>query len=117
MEIKGKITIFPEAKEVEGKTKIFCRGTLSSKGEDGKYINKSVSIRFAGKQFPEEKVNQLKTEECYSLEIEEGFLAVDSFVINGKERRELSIVVLSGKLKGHKPVAKREEVVDEDLPF
>lgn len=126
MEIKGKITIFPEARKIklengEEKTLIICKGTISNKTEDGKYLNKSVLVKLASTKFPEEKVNLLKPEECYELNVESGFLSVESFKgKDGKERRDLSIVVLEGKLTGHKPVQKRpveEQVIDEDLPF
>lgn len=125
MELKGKITIFPERREItleDGSKKeiLVIKGTISNKGEDDTYKNKSVLVKFAGKHFPEEKVNQLKTDECYSLEVESGFLGVEIYDTKQGQRRELSIVVLEGKLTGHKPVERKPvEVapVDSDLPF
>lgn len=124
MELKGKITIFPELKERENENGekipyILCRGTISSKSENG-YINKSVVVNFAGDNFPADKVNQLDPEKCYSLEIEKGFLAVREFETAVATRRELEIVVLAGKLTGSKKVerpAKEEKVSSGDLPF
>lgn len=121
MELKGKITIFPEMKEGkndkgESENYIVCRGTISSKSESGEYLNKSVNVRFAGSNFPKDKVNKLNPEKCYKLEIEEGFLSV----VQVKERRDLEIVVLKGKLSDPKlvnRVAPEEKPVDADIPF
>lgn len=124
MELKGKITIFPELKEKEndkGEKEgfIVCRGTISSKvGES--YINKSVNVVFAGKKFPKEKVNKLETNKCYSLEIIDGFLGVKEIVSANGTRRDLEIVVLDGKLTGSKEVVRKEvevEAPSDDLPF
>ena len=125
MEIKGKITIFPERRQItleDGTQKeiVQVKGTISNK--DGEvYKNKSVLVKFSGKQFPEEKINQLKDTECYSLEVEKGFLGVEIYDTKHGERRDLSLIILEGKLTGHKPVEKRESPkeapVDSDLPF
>lgn len=125
MDLKGKITIFPEVKEREledGKVESFiaCRGTISSKNEKGGYINKSVNVKFSGKEFPKEAVNKLSPEECYSLDVEEGFLSVSEFETSKGTRRELEIVVLKGKLLDHKVVQRKEPEVKEGkdgLPF
>lgn len=125
MDIKGKITIFPERREItleDGSKKevVLVRGTISNKGEGETYRNKSVLVKFAGKQFPEEKINLLKTDECYSLEVEKGFLGVEIYDTNRGEKRDISLVVLEGRLTGHKPVERKEIAVapvDKDLPF
>ena len=124
MELKGKITIFPELKEREtdeGKSESFivCRGTISSKNESGAYVNKSVNVKFAGSNFPKEKVNKLNPEKCYKLEIEEGFLSVSEVNSIHGVRRELEIVVLKGKLSDPKVVERPtpKETTSEDLPF
>jgi len=125
MEIKGKITIFPERRQItleDGTQKeiVQVKGTISNKDGEA-YKNKSVLVKFSGKQFPEEKLNQLKDTECYSLEVEKGFLGVEIYDTKHGERRDLSLIVLEGKLTGHKPVEKREfpkeAPVDSDLPF
>ena len=124
MELKGKITIFPELKEKEndkGESESFivCRGTISSKDGE-KYINKSVNVVFGGKNFPKEKVNKLDPNKCYSLEITDGFLGVREISSPKGTRRELEIIVLDGKLTGSKEVERpvvEEKPVDGNLPF
>lgn len=120
MEVKGLITIFPEHKTAGEKEITLIRTSISTKREDGSYANKSIFVKLAPKTFPVEKVAMLKDDECYQLEIEEGFLSVEEWPLkNGKTAREISIVVLAGKLKGHKKYVKKvvEEVVDSELPF
>ena len=122
MDIKGKITIFPEVKErktEEGKTESFisCRGTISSKNDKGVYVNKSLNVRFSGKEFSKENVNKLSPEECYTLEVEEGFLSVIEFESSHGPRKEVEIVVLKGKLLDHKVVHRKEESSKDNLPF
>lgn len=126
MDIKGKITIFPERRKItlEDKSEkevVIIKGTISNKGEGDSYKNKSVLVKFAGKHFPEEKINQLKDDECYSLEVESGFLGVEIYDTKHGERRDLSLVVLEGRLTGHKKVERKEPPVsaplDSELPF
>ena len=124
MKLKGKITIFPEMKERkndkgEVENFIVCRGTISSKNESGAYINKSVNVKFAGSNFPKDKVNKLNPEKCYDLEVEEGFLSVVEITnINGT-RKDLEIVVLKGKLANPRDVQRKpvEATNSDDLPF
>lgn len=125
MELKGKITIFPETKKGkndkgEAVKFIVCRGTISSKNESGEYVNKSVSVKFAGSNFPKDKVNKLNPEKCYQLEIEEGFLGVTERVTSTGTKKDLEIVVLKGKLANSKDVKRPEapaETKNDDLPF
>lgn len=120
MDIKGKITLFPERKEgknAEGKEESFIviKGTISTKKQNGEgYLNKSVSIRLTGTNFPKEKVNQLDPAKCYDMEVEEGFISVKEV----KDRRELELVVLKGKLSNPREVKKVEaSKPSADLPF
>ena len=119
MELKGKIKLFPEVKvgkneKGEDESYIACRGTISSKAKEGEaYLNKSVSVRLVGSNFPKDKVNKLNPEKCYDLEIEEGFLSV----VQLKERRELEIVVLKGKISNPKAVNRPAPTADADIPF
>ena len=81
MEIKGKITIFPEKRKNENGEFIVCKGTISSKDQDGKYLNKSVEVKFDKDHFPRAKVNTLNPDYCYQLEVEKGYLVVDGYTM------------------------------------
>lgn len=121
MDLKGKIKVFPELKtekNAEGKDESFIvfRGTISSKKEGSEdYLNKSVSVRFAGNNFPRERMNKANPEKCYDLEIEEGFLAVRELKNN---KRELEIVVLKGKMSNPQDFKRPAPTATaDDLPF
>ena len=119
MEIKGKITIFPEKKSNDKGEFVVCKGTISSKTQDGKYLNKSVEVKFSNEKFPKEKVNSLDPTKCYQLEVKSGYLVVDGYEKEGKMHTFINLYVLDGKLTGSKEVVRPEEaeITDSDLPF
>ena len=122
MEIQGKITLFVAKREIEkdGSKKqiVDLTTTLSSKVEEGKYLNKKVVVRLVGKKFPEESLAKLDENKCYQFDIYTGFLAVRSWKDrHGEERRDIEIVVSDGKLLSAKEVVRKEVVIDNDLPF
>ena len=115
MEIKGKITIFPERKHNEKGDFIVCRGTISSKTKEGAYLNKSVDVLFDHEKFPREKVNSLDPDLCYQLEVEHGYLIVDGYEKEGKLLTTINLFVSEGKLVGEpKPIKRTEKA---NLPF
>ena len=115
MEIKGKITIFPEQRENERGKFIIVKGTLSSKTQDGKYINKSVEVKFDKEKFPREKVNSLDPTKCYQLEVSAGYLIVDGYEKEGKMITSINLFVSEGKLVGEPKEVNRVEKAN--LPF
>lgn len=121
MDIKGKITIFPRKVEIEGKVVTFFNGTISTKiteGEKETRLNKGIDVVFSSKKFPEEKLNLLEEGKCYTLRVDNGFLAVRERLINGSNVRELFIVVTDGTLEGSKVVEKKPPLPkNDDLPF
>ena len=115
MEIRGKITIFPEHKEgAKGKFTI-CKGTISSKQDDGSYLNKSVEVKFDREKFPMEKLNELDDSKCYELEVESGWLVVDGYVKEDKQINSINLYVKDGKL--NKVKDKAEAKKNSNLPF
>ena len=112
MKILGKTNIFIE--DVTTKNgEIFHRYTTSISGKDkaGNYENKSIDVRFAGKNFPAEKLAKLDATNYYVVDIVDGFISVRK----GKdEKKYLELVVTDAKIIGHGPKAKP---VQEDLPF
>ena len=122
MNINGKITIFPAKRkiEVEGKEKevVDITATISSKDGD-KYINKKVKVHLVGKEFPEEKLLKLEDDKCYQFEVLDGFLGVEGWTTaKGELRREVILVITSGRLLSSKEVVRPiPQVQDSNLPF
>ncbi len=112
MKILGKTNIFIEDKE--SKTgEIFHRYTtsISGKDKDGNFDNKSIDVRFVGKNFPAEKLAKLDAKNYYIVDIADGFISVKK----GKdEKKYFELVVTDAKIIGHGIKAKP---VQEDLPF
>ena len=118
MNIQGKITIFPEKRTNEKGEFIIVKGTLSSKDQEGKYLNKSVEVKFDKTKFPREKVNSLDPTKCYQLEVTNGYLVVDGYLKEGKMITSLNLFVVDGKLVGEPKVVNRSgESKNPDLPF
>ena len=123
MDVKGKITIFPRKVAVKNEdgsegVKVYCSGSISTKKDDGTYLNKSVDVSFSSKAFPEEKLAKLDEEKCYTLDIEEGFLKVNERLVKGTTISEIGIMVTKGRLLDSKKVEKKEKpVADNNLPF
>ena len=118
MEIKGKLKIFPEKKHNDKGDFIVVRGTISSKDQEGKYLNKSVEVKFDKEKFPKEKVNALDPEMCYELEVEKGYLLVDGYTNNeGKLITVINLFVCEGKLVGEPLKVNRVEKTSGNLPF
>lgn len=120
MEIKGKITIFPEVKSGKNGEFIICKGTISSKDkEKDMFFNKSVEVKFDKEKFPREKVNSLDPTKCYQLEITSGYLVVDGYMKEGKMLTSINLFVSDGKLVGTPKEVNRvaKEQSNPDLPF
>lgn len=120
MNISGIITIFPEKrKDSKGENYVICRGTISSKDESGEYLNKSVEVHFKKEVVNKETLLKLEETKCYTLEVKEGFLVVDAYnKQDGKQVRQIGLLVTKGRLTGSKEVERKpEEVKNDDLPF
>lgn len=109
MELKGKLIIFPERKTGKNGEFTIVKGRLATKNKEGKYVEKLVDLSFDKERFPEESLNKLDPAMSYTLDIELGYLIVDSY----KEATFIRIFVKEGKLTGEpRPVHKAQ-----DLPF
>ncbi len=90
--------------------------TISSKKEDGIYINKSMEVRFNTENIPLEKLNKLSQDKCYTLEVEEGWLGVREYQTENEETRKVIYVFVDkATVKDSKPINKTQE--NSDLPF
>lgn len=120
MNLSGKITLFVERnKDKEGKEFTKLTTTIGAKQEDGSYLNKKVDVILSEKKFPKESVAKLDVNECYSMDVFDGFHSIRQWKDrHGQDRREIVFIINDGKLTGHKKVEKKVvEVADSDLPF
>lgn len=121
MEISGKVNIFVE--DNKGKTGTFktFTTTISTKDKNGKYLNKSMEVRFNRDNITEEQTNKLLSTKCYTLEVESAWLSVRSYskIINEQEeeRKVIYLYIDKATIKSAKDVRKVNPSKNDDLPF
>lgn len=117
MDIKGTIPIF---KKKRGKFAFF-EGTISRIDRDDKRVNCSVEVKFGNKSvFTDEKLNELKEDLCYVLDVKKGFISVDAWEdkTTHDKRRKLVLVVTDATITKEIVCKKKEDKKSENgLPF
>lgn len=118
MNINGLIYVFAEV----NKGVKYFRSSIGSKNtsEDGSvsYDNMRVDIRFEKEAFPAEKLDKMKVDTAYKVEVSEGFLTCRKFVDKNGEKRYIPLIVIkAAKVLSSKKVEKRTTTQDSDLPF
>lgn len=126
MNVSGKINVFAK---IRGKYKFF-EGAINSKNKDGKFDKCSIEVKFVGEKFPKEKVETLKENVCYVIDVKEGFLSVDTWEDKtlGKTRRKIILCIMDGSCISNTPVDTKKlskesksnlnkKDKEEDLPF
>ena len=118
MEIKGKVNLF--VKNVKGNDgtefKTF-RTSIGSKNQDGKYLNVSCKVKFAGDKLPKEKTEKLKEKYMYTLDVKSGFVSCESFTRkDGTTFNDVVFVITEAKVESKKEIAQKE-AVEDDTPF
>lgn len=120
MEIKGNIKLFINLikNKESGEVNRVYSTSVGKKDKEGKYINTSLSVFLAKEFFPAEKLEKLDTNAYYDLEVENGFLSVETYK-DGTTHPAL--VVLAGRLTAKHPIALKKEpvktVATDALPF
>ena len=122
MEISGKLTLFVEEKKgKENSTFKTFSTTISSKDANGKYLNKSLEVRFNRDLIPEEATNKLLPSKCYTLEVESAWLSVRSYtkIINeeSEDRKVIFLFIDKATIKSAKDVKRASNGKNDDLPF
>lgn len=126
MELTGKLTVFVnDYKTKEGEIVRRYSTSIHKKEQDGSFKNCSLAVQFAKANFPAENLAKLKETEFYTFEVSEGFLSVDCWkdgtnhpMIIVKEAKLTDKGIRNIKpVKKAKPVEKKAEAVDDDLPF
>lgn len=118
MELKGKVNVFvKDVKGKDGKDFKTFRASFGSKNQDGKYLNASMPLKFAGEKMTRDKTNKLLESHMYVLDVVSGFIGVDQFKNkDGNTYNEAVIVITDAKVDSKKEIAKKEEK-DNDTPF
>ena len=113
MEVKGITTLFKNTITTKDGEKSIFKTTISSKTEDGQYINLSIDVRFVGKKFSEEKLAKLDESKCHGIDIQKGFFSVRQYTNkDGVVCRVPVLVVEDAKYIGTKEMSK-----SENMPF
>ena len=116
MKISERLILFVEDKKGKENQpfKTFSTTISTKKGEE--YLNKSIEVRFNTENIPLEKLNKLKSDYCYTLEVEDGWLSVRSYETEeGDTRKVLYIYVDKASVKDSKKITKPSS--SNDLPF
>lgn len=122
MEISGKLVLFVEDKKgKEGNTFKTFATTISSKDDSGKYVNKSLEVRFNRENITEAQTNKLLASKCYTLEVESAWLSVRKYTKiineNSEDRKVIYLYIDKATIKSSKDVKKVDPSKTDDLPF
>ena len=116
MNITGKFYIFVEDKKGQENSlfKTFST-TISTKKEDGTYINKRIDVRFDKESYPSEVIAKFDSKYAYELDVTEAWLGVRSYVQNENEVRVFYLYIKAADCKSKKKINKPSG--ENDLPF
>ena len=117
MQISGKLNLFVQDKKgKENKPFKTFSTTISSQDLEGKYLNKTLEVRFNVENIPQEKLNKLTSNKMWILEIEEGWLGVRSYKNgNDEDVKVMYVYINKASVKDSKDIQVKEE--NNDLPF
>lgn len=115
MDVKGKISVF--VKTIGGK-KVYqasiCSNKKDNEGNEIK-LHCSMDVQFAKSGFTDEQLSKLVENHCYVIDVEEGFLSVDTWIKNDQQRRKIYIVILKGHCVKDTPFTPKAKAVEN--PF
>ena len=94
MNINGQTKLFiKEMKSGKGGTFKKFTSNISSKQEDGTYVNLPVDIVFNKEKYPEATLNKLDPKYNYDLDITNGYLYVRQYESKGSINKVLCVYV------------------------
>lgn len=119
MNITGKFLIFVEDKKGKENNLFKTFSTnISTKQEDGSYVNKSIEVRLDRESFPSEVIAKMDSKFCYELEISESWLSARQYTsADGSSKKSLYLYVKSAACLSKKKVNKVVTQNNNDLPF
>lgn len=120
MKLTGKFIIFVEDKHVkDGVIKVFST-SVSKKQENGSYVNATIGVRFGKTNFPNERLEKLQMNKCYTFDVTNAWLDVRAYTTkDGKAGREIFIHIEEATPVESKEVIHKDirASLPEDLPF
>ena len=116
MKVSEKVILFVQDKKGKENVPFKTFSTNVSTKKEDKYLNKSLEVRFNTENIPQEKLNKLSSDFCYTLEVEDGWLGVREYEVeNGDTRRVLYLYIDKATIKDKKEINKSQK--NDDLPF
>ena len=117
MLVSGKFNVFVEDKKGQEKSlfKTFST-TISSKQQDGSYLNKSLEVRFDKENFSSEQIAKFDSHYMYEIEVSEAWLGVRSYTKDENEVRILYLFISKAKCLSKKKINKQSDPAN-DLPL
>lgn len=137
MKVLGTILVFPSTSLKKDGTTPFktFRGSITKNTgtkEDPRFLSMSIDVRFTT-NYTNEQLNKFKDEECYKIDVTDGWLDFDNWEKEGVKYFKPVIKVANASILEHKPynktnVSKASEKVHnkpknsknadiDDLPF
>lgn len=102
MQVLGKIVVFPSTNQ-NGNFKTF-RGSISKNtgtSEEPVFENYSIDVKFT-KAYTTEQLNKFKDDECYNIEIINGYLSFDHWTKDNVNYYKPVIYIAEAKILEHK---------------
>ena len=116
MKISEKLILFVEDKKGKENQPFKTFSTTISSKKNEEYVNKSIEVRFNTENIPLEKLNKLRSDHCYTLDVEDGWLSVRTYETeDGDTRKVLYIYIDKASVKDSKKINKVTS--NDDLPF
>ena len=116
MKISEKLILFIEDKKGKENQPFKTFSTTISSKKNEEYVNKSIEVRFNTENIPLEKLNKLRSNHCYILDVEDGWLSVRTYETeDGDTRKVLYIYIDKASVKDSKKINKVTS--NDDLPF
>lgn len=116
MKVSEKVILFVQDKKGKENAPFKTFSTTISSKRDEKYVNKTLEVRFNTENIPQDKLNKLSSDYCYTLEVEDGWLGVREYEVeNGDTRKVFYLYIDKATIKDKKQINKSQK--NDDLPF
>lgn len=112
MQTNGKLRLFLQKRKGSKGEFVKFTSNISTKQQDGSYVNLPVDIIFNKEKYPESTLSKLNVESNYNLEIADGSLMVREYEANGVKKQVLCIYVNDCTINDEKKTKKASKKND-----